>query len=203
MRWERKRSRGQFPSTVEFPLLRFFIFETEFWSRSILVLNLFLVFVSLSLYLSLCFLLAFLSMADLKSTFLNVYSVLKAELLQDPAFEYTDASRQWIERVTSLILFRFFLFLFQLFMLCFSTLYVVAISRLISSSWIRKSVLLLCSGWICLFMLIREVRFYHVRTALWVCVTDVSLTVFILSSCGSEREILISSNLILNFAVLR
>lgn len=43
--------------------------------------------------------LALSSMTDLKSTFLNVYSVLKAELLQDPAFEYTDVSRQWIERM--------------------------------------------------------------------------------------------------------
>uniref|UniRef100_A0A0A0K801 Uncharacterized protein n=1 Tax=Cucumis sativus TaxID=3659 RepID=A0A0A0K801_CUCSA len=38
-------------------------------------------------------------MADLKSTFLKVYSVLKSELLQDPAFEFTDASRQWVERM--------------------------------------------------------------------------------------------------------
>ena len=38
-------------------------------------------------------------MADLKSTFLKVYSVLKSELLEDPAFEWTDDSRQWVERV--------------------------------------------------------------------------------------------------------
>ncbi|PRQ28189.1 farnesyl pyrophosphate synthase 1 [Rosa rugosa] len=38
-------------------------------------------------------------MADLKSKFLNVYSVLKSELLEDPAFEFTDASRQWVERM--------------------------------------------------------------------------------------------------------
>lgn len=50
------------------------------------------------------------SMADLRSTFLKVYSVLKEELLNDPAFEFTDASRQWIERVTSLILLRLFFF---------------------------------------------------------------------------------------------
>ncbi|KAG6744474.1 hypothetical protein POTOM_051104 [Populus tomentosa] len=38
-------------------------------------------------------------MADLKSTFLNVYSVLKKELLQDPAFEWSPDSREWVERV--------------------------------------------------------------------------------------------------------
>ncbi|XP_023927416.1 farnesyl pyrophosphate synthase 1 [Quercus suber] len=38
-------------------------------------------------------------MADLKSTFLKVYSVLKSELLEDPAFEWTDDSRQWVERM--------------------------------------------------------------------------------------------------------
>ncbi|XP_043688981.1 farnesyl pyrophosphate synthase 1-like [Telopea speciosissima] len=37
--------------------------------------------------------------SDLKSTFLKVYSVLKSELLQDPAFEFTDDSRQWVERM--------------------------------------------------------------------------------------------------------
>ncbi|KAF8409770.1 hypothetical protein HHK36_005849 [Tetracentron sinense] len=36
---------------------------------------------------------------DLKSTFLNVYSVLKSELLHDPAFQFTDDSRQWVERM--------------------------------------------------------------------------------------------------------
>ncbi|XP_062162731.1 farnesyl pyrophosphate synthase 1-like [Alnus glutinosa] len=36
-------------------------------------------------------------MADLKSTFLKVYSVLKSELLEDSAFEWTDDSRQWVE----------------------------------------------------------------------------------------------------------
>lgn len=39
-------------------------------------------------------------MADLKSTFLNVYSVLKSELLHDPAFEWSDDSRQWADRVS-------------------------------------------------------------------------------------------------------
>ncbi|KAF2306086.1 hypothetical protein GH714_011411 [Hevea brasiliensis] len=38
-------------------------------------------------------------MADLKSTFLKVYSVLKQELLEDPAFEWTPDSRQWVERM--------------------------------------------------------------------------------------------------------
>ncbi|XP_021902340.1 farnesyl pyrophosphate synthase 1 [Carica papaya] len=38
-------------------------------------------------------------MADLKSTFLKVYSTLKSELLDDPAFEFTDVSRQWVERM--------------------------------------------------------------------------------------------------------
>lgn len=43
-------------------------------------------------------------MADLRTKFLEVYSVLKSELLQDPAFEFTDASRQWVERVPLLFL---------------------------------------------------------------------------------------------------
>lgn len=30
---------------------------------------------------------------------MEVYSVLKSELLNDPAFEFTDDSRQWVERV--------------------------------------------------------------------------------------------------------
>ncbi|KAL6975153.1 dimethylallyltranstransferase [Sarracenia purpurea var. burkii] len=38
-------------------------------------------------------------MSDLKSKFLQVYAALKSELLHDPAFEYTDDSRQWVERV--------------------------------------------------------------------------------------------------------
>ncbi|KAJ6967549.1 hypothetical protein NC653_035689 [Populus alba x Populus x berolinensis] len=40
-------------------------------------------------------------MADPKSTFLNVYSVLKKELLQDPAFEWSPDSREWVERIVS------------------------------------------------------------------------------------------------------
>ncbi|KAL2483686.1 Uncharacterized protein Fot_45130 [Forsythia ovata] len=38
-------------------------------------------------------------MSDLRSKFLEVYSVLKSELLNDPAFEFTDDSRQWVERM--------------------------------------------------------------------------------------------------------
>ncbi|KAG7547220.1 Isoprenoid synthase domain superfamily [Arabidopsis suecica] len=38
-------------------------------------------------------------MADLKSTFLDVYSILKSDLLQDPSFEFTHESRQWLERM--------------------------------------------------------------------------------------------------------
>ncbi|KAL3820852.1 hypothetical protein ACJIZ3_006757 [Penstemon smallii] len=37
--------------------------------------------------------------SDLRAVFLEVYSVLKSELLNDPAFEWTDASRQWVERM--------------------------------------------------------------------------------------------------------
>lgn len=37
--------------------------------------------------------------SDLRKTFLGVYSTLKSELLNDPAFEWTDGSRQWVERV--------------------------------------------------------------------------------------------------------
>ncbi|XP_034677612.1 farnesyl pyrophosphate synthase 1 [Vitis riparia] len=38
-------------------------------------------------------------MSETKSKFLEVYSVLKSELLNDPAFEFTDDSRQWVERM--------------------------------------------------------------------------------------------------------
>uniref|UniRef100_A0A2P2LK10 Farnesyl pyrophosphate synthase 3 n=1 Tax=Rhizophora mucronata TaxID=61149 RepID=A0A2P2LK10_RHIMU len=38
-------------------------------------------------------------MSEPNSKFLEVYSILKSELLQDPAFEFTDDSRQWIERM--------------------------------------------------------------------------------------------------------
>ncbi|XP_024976981.1 farnesyl pyrophosphate synthase 2 [Cynara cardunculus var. scolymus] len=36
---------------------------------------------------------------DLKSKFLEVYNTLKAELLNDPAFEFDDDSRQWVEKM--------------------------------------------------------------------------------------------------------
>nr|AFJ52720.1 farnesyl pyrophosphate synthase [Mangifera indica]AFJ53077.1 farnesyl pyrophosphate synthase [Mangifera indica] len=38
-------------------------------------------------------------MSDLKSKFVEVYNILKQELLNDPAFEFTDVSRQWVERM--------------------------------------------------------------------------------------------------------
>ncbi|KAM7495666.1 hypothetical protein LguiB_030275 [Lonicera macranthoides] len=38
-------------------------------------------------------------MSDLKSKFLEVYSVLKSDLLHDPAFDFTPDSRQWIDRM--------------------------------------------------------------------------------------------------------
>lgn len=38
-------------------------------------------------------------MSDLRAKFLEVYSVLKSELLNDPAFEFTDDSRQWLDRM--------------------------------------------------------------------------------------------------------
>ncbi|MCD7462026.1 glycerol channel [Datura stramonium] len=38
-------------------------------------------------------------MSDLKSKFLDVYYVLKSELLNDPDFEFTDDSRQWVDRM--------------------------------------------------------------------------------------------------------
>ncbi|KAL5705611.1 dimethylallyltranstransferase [Ranunculus cassubicifolius] len=34
-----------------------------------------------------------------KSEFLKVYSILKSELLQDPAFDFTDHSREWVEKM--------------------------------------------------------------------------------------------------------
>lgn len=40
--------------------------------------------------------------ADLRTTFLQVYSVLKSDLLSDPAFEWNEGSRQWVERVSFL-----------------------------------------------------------------------------------------------------
>ncbi|CAH9137119.1 unnamed protein product [Cuscuta epithymum] len=38
-------------------------------------------------------------MSDHKAKFLEVYSTLKSELLNDPSFEWTDDSRQWVERM--------------------------------------------------------------------------------------------------------
>ncbi|CAO2835760.1 unnamed protein product [Amaranthus hypochondriacus] len=38
-------------------------------------------------------------MLDLRSKFLQVYQVLKSELLSDPAFDWTDTSRQWVDRM--------------------------------------------------------------------------------------------------------
>lgn len=38
-------------------------------------------------------------MSDLKAQLLEVYSVLKSELLNDPDFEFTADSRQWVERM--------------------------------------------------------------------------------------------------------
>ena len=59
------------------------------------------VFLSFSFFdtLSLCKLFVGVSMVDLKLTFLKVYSVLKSELLEDSAFEWTDDSCQWVELV--------------------------------------------------------------------------------------------------------
>ncbi|WOL17519.1 farnesyl pyrophosphare synthase [Canna indica] len=36
---------------------------------------------------------------DLKAAFIQVYSRLKSELLEDPAFDYTNESRQWIDKM--------------------------------------------------------------------------------------------------------
>lgn len=42
-------------------------------------------------------------MVDIKDKFKEVFSVLKSELLNDPAFEFTDDSRQWVDRVSSIL----------------------------------------------------------------------------------------------------
>lgn len=47
-------------------------------------------------------------MSDLKSRFIEVYGVLKQELLNDPAFEFDNDSRQWVDRVIPLTLSFFF-----------------------------------------------------------------------------------------------
>ncbi|PWA77921.1 chrysanthemyl diphosphate synthase [Artemisia annua] len=36
---------------------------------------------------------------DLKSKFMQVYDQLKSELIHDPAFEFDDVSRQWVDKV--------------------------------------------------------------------------------------------------------
>ena len=36
---------------------------------------------------------------DLKSKFMHVYDQLKSELIHDPAFEFDDISRQWVDKV--------------------------------------------------------------------------------------------------------
>lgn len=43
-------------------------------------------------------------MSDLRSKFNEVYAVLKSELLNDPAFEFTEDSRQWVDRVFPFLL---------------------------------------------------------------------------------------------------
>ncbi|CAE6071551.1 unnamed protein product [Arabidopsis arenosa] len=42
-------------------------------------------------------------MSDLKSTFLNAYSVLKSDIFHDPSFEFTDEFRLWLELVSTLL----------------------------------------------------------------------------------------------------
>lgn len=46
--------------------------------------------------------------SDLRTKFLEVYSVLKSELLNDSAFEWTDNSRQWVERVSYILFCKIF-----------------------------------------------------------------------------------------------
>jgi hypothetical protein len=41
------------------------------------------------------------SMLDVKALFKQIYSDLKNDLLQDPAFDFTPESRQWIDKVLS------------------------------------------------------------------------------------------------------
>lgn len=38
---------------------------------------------------------------DTRAAFAEIYRMLKEELLTDPAFEFTEESRQWIDRVTT------------------------------------------------------------------------------------------------------
>lgn len=44
---------------------------------------------------------------DLKAKFLEVYSVLKSELLNDSAFDFTPDSRQWVDKVLFPLVFLF------------------------------------------------------------------------------------------------
>ncbi|KAI5671283.1 hypothetical protein M9H77_11647 [Catharanthus roseus] len=37
--------------------------------------------------------------SDLRTSFLKVYEILKSQLLADPAFEWTEDSRQWVDRM--------------------------------------------------------------------------------------------------------
>jgi farnesyl diphosphate synthase len=39
------------------------------------------------------------SSGDSKAEFAEIYTKLKQEMLEDPAFEFTDESLQWIDRV--------------------------------------------------------------------------------------------------------
>lgn len=39
------------------------------------------------------------SMIDTKAVFKQIYYDLKKELLEDPAFDFTDESREWIDKV--------------------------------------------------------------------------------------------------------
>lgn len=39
------------------------------------------------------------SMNDTKAVFKQIYYDLKKELLEDPAFDFTDESREWIDKV--------------------------------------------------------------------------------------------------------
>ena len=64
---------------------------------------------------------------DMRSTFLGVYADLKSELLQDPAFDFTEDSREWIEKVELLILASGFPFFTPAFALSLSNLRVCAL----------------------------------------------------------------------------
>lgn len=63
---------------------------------------------------------------DLRATFLGVYSVLKSELLNDPAFEWSDDSRQWVERVSPLSFLSFFVDHFSPFHIIIIMIYLLS-----------------------------------------------------------------------------